>query len=72
VRRIQTSVLEESGSSDGSDSILDERNTKVGETSPKISGINSVTRGHIFSCVQSFYERAVSDLDRYMYISLWV
>ncbi len=28
--------------------------------------------GHIFSRVQPFYERAASDLDRYMHISLWV
>ncbi len=31
-----------------------------------------VTRGHIFSCVQPFYEQAVSDLDRSTHRSLWV
>jgi hypothetical protein len=33
-----------------------------------------VARGRIFSCVQPSYERAVSDLDRSMHISLrfWV
>jgi hypothetical protein len=30
------------------------------------------TRGRIFICVQPFYERAVSDLDRSMNRSLWV
>jgi hypothetical protein len=29
-------------------------------------------RGLIFSCLQPFYERAVSDLDRPMHRSLWV
>jgi hypothetical protein len=29
-------------------------------------------RGRIFNRVQPFYERAVSDLDRTMNISLWV
>jgi hypothetical protein len=29
-------------------------------------------RGHIFSCVQPFYERAVSDLKRSLQRSLWV
>ncbi len=29
-------------------------------------------RGHIFSCVQPIYERAVSNLDRCMRRSLWV
>jgi len=29
-------------------------------------------RGRIFSRVQSFYERAVSDLDKPMHRSLWV
>ncbi len=28
--------------------------------------------GHVFICVRPFYERAVSDLDRSMHISLWV
>jgi len=28
------------------------------------------TRGRIFSCVRPFYDRAVSDLDRSMHISL--
>jgi hypothetical protein len=30
------------------------------------------TRGHIFSHVRPFFERAVSNLDRSMHISLWV
>ncbi len=30
------------------------------------------TIGRIFSCVRPFYERAVSDLDRPILISLWV
>jgi hypothetical protein len=33
---------------------------------------NIDTRGSIFSRVQPFYERAVSNLDRSMYISIWV
>jgi hypothetical protein len=34
--------------------------------------ITDVIRGHIFSRVCPFYERAVSDLDRSMHRSLWV
>jgi hypothetical protein len=30
------------------------------------------SRGHIFSCVRPFYEKAVSDLDRSSYISMGV
>ncbi len=37
-----------------------------------VAGEFSVTRGHIFSRVRPFYEQAVSNLDRSMYISPWV
>jgi hypothetical protein len=31
-----------------------------------------LARGPVFSHVQPFYEQAVSDIDRYLHISLWV
>ncbi len=31
-----------------------------------------IFRGRIFSCMQPYHERAVSNLDRPMHISLWV
>jgi hypothetical protein len=34
--------------------------------------IEILSRGHIFSRVGSFYEQAVSDLDKSMHRSLWV
>ncbi len=34
--------------------------------------LECLTRGHIFSRVQPFYERAVSNLGRSIYRSLWV
>jgi hypothetical protein len=31
-----------------------------------------LTRGRIFTCVRPFYERAETDLNRFMHRSLWV
>ncbi len=39
---------------------------------PKFRFEIGINRGHIFSCVQPFYERAVSDQDRSLQRSLWV
>ncbi len=36
------------------------------------SFLSYIFRGRIFSCVQPFYERAVSDLDRSVHRSYWV
>jgi hypothetical protein len=38
----------------------------------RLSDAGNKSRDRIFSCVRLFYERAVSDLDRSMNISLWV
>jgi hypothetical protein len=43
-----------------------------GEELASLDRYRTGARGLIFSCVQPFYERAVSDLDRPMHRFLWV
>jgi hypothetical protein len=44
----------------------------VTQAQPVMEALDEMTRGHIFSRVRPSYERAVSNLDRSMHISLWV
>ncbi len=41
-------------------------------TITEVEGSVLLTRGRVFSCVQPFYERAVSDLDKSVHRSLRV